>query len=73
MSSRNEIPNNISKNTVKVYHVRDIKLKTTKRIISVNLYQWSSNIPKTLKELSIQTICDNWKSIQNTHYIYSFR
>ncbi|GJQ82478.1 hypothetical protein Trydic_g14469 [Trypoxylus dichotomus] len=53
-------PNNISKNTVKVYHVPDIEFKQTKRVISINLFQWHANIPKTLKEWSIQAICDNW-------------
>lgn len=53
-------PNNISKNSIKVYHISDVEFKPTKRILCINLNQWSSCIPKPLKEWCIQAICNNW-------------
>lgn len=53
-------PNNISKNTIQVYHISNEEFQPTKRILSINLNQWNSNIPKSLKQWSIEAICNNW-------------
>ncbi|XP_044750313.1 dynein regulatory complex subunit 5-like [Coccinella septempunctata] len=54
-------PNTININTIKCYQIKDGFSCTKSRIKCQNFGEWCRDLPKTLKELSIQSISDNWE------------
>ncbi|KAJ8981722.1 hypothetical protein NQ317_003787 [Molorchus minor] len=56
------VPNSINLNTLKAYeiHPRNTS-KERQNLKSYNLEQWDERLPKTLREICVETIAKNWK------------